>query len=65
MNDEEYVSYIKSCSIEDLLDEVFKNPEYLTDSYYNTFGNAMYYRYLRLLDKGNPPPTTEYKRGHY
>lgn len=64
MRDEEYIKRVRTLTMEELLDEVFENPNYLTDGYYNDLGNALYVRYLRLKDKGNPPPTVEYRNGY-
>ena len=48
MTDEQYIRTIQNMTLEQLLDEVIANPDYLTDSYYFKFGRAIRKRYAEL-----------------
>jgi hypothetical protein len=49
MTSDEYCNKVKNMSIEQLLDEVMENPEYLTDGYYMyPLGKALFDRYKEL-----------------
>jgi len=50
MNNEEYIKDIMKMDTKQLLTEVITNPEYLVDSYYNVFGDAINKRYEQLIE---------------
>jgi hypothetical protein len=52
MNDKEYAEkVIAKFTRDELLAFVFTYPEYLTDSYYKTLGDAMRKQYVKLTKK--------------
>lgn len=51
MTNKEYVKKILLMNECELLDEIIANPEYLTDSYYKEFGDAIMKRYAQLRGK--------------
>jgi hypothetical protein len=48
---EKYVARIQGMSLQELLAEILENAEYLTDSYYRQFGQAMQKRGAALLQE--------------
>jgi hypothetical protein len=48
MSDEVYIKQIARMNVMELLETVMAYPEYLTDSYYRKFGNAIRARYEEL-----------------
>jgi enoyl reductase-like protein len=49
--DKKYIEDIKKMTLEEVMKEILDNPEYLTDSWYREFGNALMDRGNELLEK--------------
>jgi len=45
---EDYIEAVSNMNERQLLDQVIENPEYLTDSYYHVFADALNKRYVQL-----------------
>lgn len=50
MSNKTVVKRIMGYDKDSLFDFVMSNPEYLTDSYYREFGDAIRHRYKQLID---------------